>query len=148
MSHVTATSPRATVTDHAVRRYAERFMGAVLNETLDDQKALPVLRKAGHDLAWVRARLADVGGVLMAAGHRTGNVVAFPEAMKVRVVDGVVVTVMARIVKVAPTGPVSKVPARPKTVLELGVNPCPTPPPSPSTPAPTRPRARPACLPS
>ncbi|KMO15990.1 hypothetical protein [Methylobacterium platani] len=122
MSHVTATSPRARVTDHAVRRYCERYLGAVLDETVDDQRAMPVLRKAGHDLAQVRARLADVGGVLMAAGHHTGNVVAFPEAMKVRVADGVVVTVLARVSK-PPAGPASQVPARPRTVLELGVTP-------------------------
>lgn len=80
---------------------------------------MPVLRKAGHDMAQVRAWLADVGGVLMAAGHRTGNVVAFPEAMKVWVADGVVVTVLARVSK-PPAGPASQVPARPRTVLELG----------------------------
>lgn len=118
MSHVTAISPRARVTDHAVRRYCERYLGAVLDETIDDQRAMPVLRKAGHDVAWVRARLADVGGVLMAAGHRSGAVVAFPEAMRVRVSDGVV-TVLARVSKPA-AAPVSQVPARPRTVLELG----------------------------
>lgn len=95
-------------TDHAVRRYCERYFGAVL----DDQKALPVLRKAGHVLAQVRARLADFGGVLMVGGHRTGKVVAFPEAMKVRAADGVVVTVLARVAQ-PPAGPVSQVPARP-----------------------------------
>ncbi|SFE90795.1 hypothetical protein [Methylobacterium sp. yr596] len=49
MSHVTRDGPRARVTDHAVRRYCERFLGAALDGGLDDQKALPALRKAGHD---------------------------------------------------------------------------------------------------
>ncbi|MCG5246873.1 hypothetical protein LPC10_17700 [Methylorubrum sp. B1-46] len=120
MSHVSSTTPRARATDHAVVRYCQRCLGAVVDEGLDDQQALKALRTKGVDLAWVRARIAAVGGVILAAGSRTGDVVAFPEAMKFRVVDGVVVTVLARVAKFAPAGPASAVPPRPRSVLELG----------------------------
>lgn len=40
------------------------------------------------------------------------------EGLRLRVIDGVV-TVLARVTKIAPAGRVSKVPARPRTVLEF-----------------------------
>lgn len=120
MTHVRASTPRATASDHAVVRYCQRWLGATVDEGLDDQKALKALRAQGIDLAQVRARIAAVGGVLLSAGPRSGDVIAFPEAMKFRVVDGTVVTVLARVPKLAPAGPTSAVPKRPRTVLELG----------------------------
>ena len=120
MSHVSSTTPRARATDHAVVRYCQRWLGAVVEEGLDDQNALKALRAKGIDLARGRARIAAVGGVILAAGSRNGDVVAFPEAMKFRVVDGIVVTVLARVAKFAPAGPASAVPPRPRSVLELG----------------------------
>ena len=120
VTHVTPATPRATASDHAVVRYCQRWLSAVVEDGLDDQQALKVLRARGIDLAQVRARIAAVGGVLLAAGPRSGDVVAFPEAMKFRVRDGVVVTCLARVPKLAPTGPTSPVPPRPRTILELG----------------------------
>jgi hypothetical protein len=119
VTHVTPATPRATASDHAVVRYAQRWLGAVIEEGLDDQNALKALRAQGIDLAQIRARIAAVGGLVLAAGHRTGDVVAFPEALKLRVRDGVVVTALARIPK-PPAGPTSPVPPRPRTILELG----------------------------
>jgi hypothetical protein len=58
--------------------------------------------------------------VLLQTGARIGDVVAFPEGLKFRVIHGVVVTVLARVAKLKPAGPASTVPARPRTVLELG----------------------------
>lgn len=121
MTHVTPSTPRARVTAHAVRRYAERVLGQAVNEAVaDDAVACLQLRGRGVDLAAIRARIRAVGGVLLQTGARTGDVVAFPEAMKFRVVDGVVVTVLARVAKLKPAGPASPVPARPRTVLEVG----------------------------
>ena len=92
MSHVTpGQSVRAT--DHAVRRYIERIHGLDL-EGLDDPAALSRARTRGIDCEAVRRHLGRLGGVILAAGMRTGVVVVPAERMSVRVKDGRVVTVV------------------------------------------------------
>lgn len=120
MTHVTATSPRAHATDHAVRRYAERFLGVAIDEAVtDDRAAVRMLRAQGVDTARIRARIADVGGVIMATGRMSGDAIGFPEGLRFRLVDGKVVTVLARVAKLKPAGPASPVPARARCVLDM-----------------------------
>ncbi len=120
MSNISQHSPKARATDHAVRRYAERHLGVTV-ETEDDRVAVNLLRAKGVDLARIRARIADIGGVIMSTGRTSGDCIAFPEALRFRLVDGKVVTVMARI-GAKPPLLATPAPAEPRkrSVLELG----------------------------
>ena len=117
MSHISQHSPKARATDHAVRRYAERHLGVTV-ETDDDRVAVNLLRAKGVDLARIRARIADIGGVIMSTGRTSGDCIAFPEALRFRLVEGKVVTVLARAGKVKPTTP-EPAPARARCVLDM-----------------------------
>lgn len=92
MSHTRA-DYRAHATDHAVRRYAERVLGLDLGD-LDDQRALSRARAQGVNCVWIRARLAEVGGILLQTGMRDGSVVVPLERMTVHLTRGAVVTVV------------------------------------------------------
>ncbi|WP_342163151.1 hypothetical protein [Methylobacterium sp. SD21] len=92
MSHVSP-SHRAHPTDHAVRRYAERVLGLDA-EGLDDRQALARAQAQGIDCGWIRRRLAELGGIVVATGMRDGAVVVPLEGMTLRVVRGAVVTVL------------------------------------------------------
>lgn len=120
MSHISSTTSRARVTDHAVRRYAERWLGVVI-ETDDDREAVRLLRERKVDVARIRARCAEVGGLIVDVtrklGRSSGAAVAFPEGLRFQVVDGTVVTVLARVV---PKPSIPAPPTRTPTVLELG----------------------------
>ncbi|TXM64284.1 hypothetical protein FV226_26695 [Methylobacterium sp. WL12] len=119
MTHITPRGPRAHATDHAVRRYAERFLGETVEETVtDDRVAVRMLKDRRVDTARIRARIADVGGVIMATGRTSGDCIAFPEALRFRLVEGKVVTVLARAGKVKPTTP-EPAPARARCVLDM-----------------------------
>jgi non-canonical (house-cleaning) NTP pyrophosphatase len=50
----------AHVTDHAVRRYAERALHLHVDETLEDPAALLALGDRGVDVEAVRRRIGDV----------------------------------------------------------------------------------------
>ncbi|UYW28247.1 hypothetical protein OKC48_06925 [Methylorubrum extorquens] len=100
MSHVSA-SYAARATDHAVRRYAERVLGLPIPPALDDQRALSLVRARGTDCVAIRAHLAGLGGVILAAGMRSGTVVVPGERMRLRVSEGTVVTVLTPEPKVA-----------------------------------------------
>lgn len=117
MSHVR--DVRAHATDHAVRRYAERHLGVTV-ETEDDRVAMVHLRAKGVDLAQIRARIAEIGGVIMATGATTGDCIAFPEALRFRLVDGKVVTVLARIGAKPPLLATPAAAPRKRTIFELG----------------------------
>lgn len=93
MSHVSP-SHAAAVSHHAVRRYAERVLGATVPAGLADWQALAHVRAQGWDCDAIRARFAGVGGLVVAAGMRAGVVVVPEERMRVRVDGGVVVTVV------------------------------------------------------
>lgn len=92
MSHVSP-SHRAHPTEHAVRRYAERVLGLDA-EGLDDIPALAHARAQGIDRAWIRRRLAEIAGIVLAASMRDGRVVAPLEGMTVRIAGGSVVVVV------------------------------------------------------
>ncbi|QDI82415.1 hypothetical protein E8E01_19325 [Methylorubrum populi] len=77
MSHVSP-SHAAAVSHHAIRRYAERVLGATVPAGLPDWAALAHVRAQGWDCDAIRARLAGVGGLIVAAGMRAG-VVVVPE---------------------------------------------------------------------
>jgi len=94
VSHVSP-SHSARATDHAVRRYAERVLELDLGgEEVPDHVALARARAQGVKCTWVRRRLAELGGIVLAAGMRDGRVVAPLEGMTVRVAGGSVVTVV------------------------------------------------------
>ncbi|TXN47365.1 hypothetical protein [Methylobacterium sp. WL7] len=119
MTHITPHGPRAHATDHAGRRYAERFLGETVDEAVtDDRAAVRLLKARGVDTARIRARIADVGGVIMSTGRTSGDCIAFPEALRFRLVEGKVVTVLARAAKLKPAGPASPVPPRARCVLD------------------------------
>lgn len=120
MTHITPHGPRAHATGHSVRRYAERFLGETVDEAVtDDRAAVRLLKARGVDTARIRARIADVGGVIMSTGRTSGDCIAFPEALRFRLVEGRVVTVLAQAGKMKPTVPASPVPARPRCVLNM-----------------------------
>lgn len=91
MSHVS--SHRAHATDHSVRRYAERLLGLDA-EGLDDPAALARAHAQGIDCEAVRRHLASLGGVILAAGMRSGVVVVPADRISLRVKDGRVVTIV------------------------------------------------------
>ncbi|WHQ68633.1 hypothetical protein [Methylorubrum extorquens] len=93
MSHVSV-DYAARASDHAVRRYAERVLGLPIPPGLDDQRALSHVRARGTDCAAIRQHLAGLGGVILAAGMRSGTVVVPLERMRLRVSEGTVVTVL------------------------------------------------------
>lgn len=107
---------RARVTDHAIRRYAERALG-VWVEAADDTAALTVLRRRGVNVGAIRERIAVAGGL----GVANGAVAVIADGRKLVLQGPAVVTVLApklRIDRVA-SGPTSPVPAaRRRTVLD------------------------------
>ncbi|KQP33832.1 hypothetical protein ASF49_08165 [Methylobacterium sp. Leaf104] len=100
MSHVS--SHRARVTDHAVRRFAERVLHRTVPAGLTDRQAVGALLAQGVDVADAQARLAAWGGIVLAARQVTGTVLVPEEGMRVRVADGVVVTVLTPPPRVRP----------------------------------------------
>jgi hypothetical protein len=109
---------RARVTDHAVRRYAERALGEVVDPTVEDDEAIAELRQRRVPVGAIRRRLAVAGGLGVA--NKAQAVIT--EGLKLVIADGAVVTVVAKKWKAdaAPSGPSSPVPSRPRTILELG----------------------------
>ncbi|MCP1549430.1 MULTISPECIES: hypothetical protein [Methylobacteriaceae] len=105
----------ARVTDHAVRRYAERALGVTVAGD-DDGAAMTALRTRSVNVGRIRRHLAILGGLGVA--NAAGAVVA--EGLKLVLVDGAVVTVLATKVRVdmAPAGPSSPVPRRQRTCLD------------------------------
>lgn len=59
---------RAHVSDHAVRRYAERVLGWITDPDLSDPEALDRLADAGLCEPAVRERLSYLGGVALRFG--------------------------------------------------------------------------------
>ncbi|KQO49760.1 hypothetical protein [Methylobacterium sp. Leaf85] len=56
----------------------------------------------GVDVPGVQARLAAIGGIVLASQQVTGTVLVADEGMRVRVADGVVVTVLTPPPRVRP----------------------------------------------
>ncbi|MCX4196540.1 hypothetical protein OMR07_13940 [Methylobacterium organophilum] len=108
---------RARVTDHAVRRYAERALGEVVEPTVEDDEDIAELRERRVPVGAIRRRLAVAGGL----GVANGAVAVVTEGLKLIIADVAVVTVLAKKWRAdaVPSGPASPVP-RPRTILELG----------------------------
>lgn len=110
---------RARPTDHAVRRYAERALGVAV-EGDDDAVALRTLVARRVPVGAIRRRLSIVGGLGVANGANA--VVEGSTGLKLVLVDGNVVTVLARRVRadLLPSGPSSHVPPRrQRTCLDM-----------------------------
>lgn len=108
---------RARATDHAVRRFAERALGIVLDEALSDAAAMAALAHRGVNVRAVRASLAHYGGLGVAHG---ANAVVV-NGLKLVIQDRAVVTVLARVMRPdAPaSGPSMPMPQRrERTVLD------------------------------
>lgn len=108
----------ARVTDHAVRRYAERSLGETVEGVEQDGEAILELRRRRVPVVAIRRRLATIGGL----GVANGASAVIAEGLKLVIHDGAVVTVLAKKWRqdAAPAGPSSPVPSRPRTILEMG----------------------------
>ncbi len=112
---------RARVTDHAVRRYAERALGEAVEPTVEDDEAILELRRRRVPVGAIRRHLSIVGGL----GVANGACAVIAEGLKVVIADGAVVTVLAKKLRAdiaAAAGPSSPVPSHPRTCLELGMS--------------------------
>jgi len=109
---------RAHVTDHAVRRYAERALQETVDAKVGDPEAILELRRRKVPVGAICRRLAEAGGL----GVANGAVAVVTEGLKLVIVDRSVVTVLAKKWRqdAAPAGPSFPVPSRPRTILELG----------------------------
>lgn len=111
---------RARATDHAVRRYAERALGVVVDGD-DDAVAMKALQARRVNVGAIRWRLSIVGGLGVANGANA--VIKGQTGLKLVIADGAVVTVLARKVRadLLPSGPAMPVPPRrQRTVLDAG----------------------------
>ena len=107
---------RARVTDHAVRRYAERALGEAVEPTVEDDEAILELRRRRVPVGAICRHLSTIGELGVA--NKAQAVIA--EGLKLVIADGAVVTVLAKKWRQdTPSGPSSPVP-RPRTILELG----------------------------
>jgi hypothetical protein len=111
---------RAHVTDHAVRRYAERALQETVDAAVEDPEAILELRRRRVQVGAIRRHLGTVGGL----GVANGACAVVAEGLKLVIVDRSVVTVLARKWRqdAGPAGPSSPVPSRPRTILELGAS--------------------------
>lgn len=116
-SAATPEGVRARVTDHAVRRYAERALGEAVEPTVEDDEAILELRRRRVPVGAIRRHLSTIGGLGVA--NKAQAVIA--EGLKLVITDGADVTVLAKKWRAdaVPAGPSSPVP-RPRTILELG----------------------------
>jgi hypothetical protein len=80
------------VTDHAVRRYAERVLHVVLSAGLSDPHAICELEERGIDVDWIRERIARAGRV--AVQHGAVSVIA--DGVRMILEDGRVVSCLPR----------------------------------------------------
>lgn len=83
---------RAKATDHAVRRFAERAIGVVVDEALDDTAAIAELAHRGVNVRRVRKTLGEYGGLGVA--NRAQAVIV--NGLKLVIRDRCVVTVLAK----------------------------------------------------
>lgn len=110
---------RARVTDHDVRRYAERALGETVEGEDRDGEAVLELRRRKVPVGAIRRHLATVGGLGVANGANA----VIAEGLRIVLADGAVMTVLAKKLRAdiaASSGPSSPVPSRPRTILELG----------------------------
>lgn len=105
---------RVRVTDHAVRRYAERALGVTVDG--DDDEAMTVLRERKVPVGAIRRHLGTVGGLGVANGAQA----VIANGLKLLIADGAVITVLARKLRpdTAPSGPSSPVQRRQRTCLD------------------------------
>ena len=105
---------RARVTDHAVRRYAERALGVTVDG--DDNEAMVALRERKVAVGAVRRHLSTIGGLGVA--NQAQAVIA--EGLKLIIADGAVVTVLAKKLRVdpEPSGPTTPVQRRQRTCFD------------------------------
>ncbi|MBE7244616.1 MAG: hypothetical protein INR63_06675 [Actinomycetospora chiangmaiensis] len=108
---------RARVTDHAVRRYAERALGEAVEPTVEDDEAILEIHRRRVPVGAIRRHLSVAGGLGVANGARA----VITEGLKLVIADRAVVTVLSKKWRAdaAASGPSSPVP-RPRTILELG----------------------------
>lgn len=112
---------RARVTDHALRRYAERALGVTVDAPVEDDEAILELRQRRVPVGAIRRHLSIVGGLGVANGAQA----VIAEGLKLVIADRAVVTVLAKKLRAdiaAAAGPSSPAPSRPRTILELGVS--------------------------
>lgn len=83
---------RARATDHAVRRFAERAVGVIVDEGMDDTSALAELGRRGVNVRRVRQTLSKLGGIGVA--NQAQAVIV--NGLKLVIRDGAVVTVLAK----------------------------------------------------
>ncbi|MGU3665660.1 hypothetical protein ACLBX9_15885 [Methylobacterium sp. A49B] len=83
---------RAKATDHAVRRFAERAIGVVVDEAVDDTAAIVELAHRGVNVRRVRKTLGELGGLGVANGAQAVIV----NGLKLVIRDRCVVTVLAK----------------------------------------------------
>ncbi len=83
---------RARATDHAVRRFAERAVGVIVDEGMDDTAALAELGRRGVNVRRVRQTLSKLGGIGVA--NKAQAVIV--NGLKLVIRDGAVVTVLAK----------------------------------------------------
>lgn len=110
---------RARVTDHALRRYAERALGVTVDASVEDDEAIAELRRRRVPVGAIRRHLSIVGGL----GVANGACAVIAEGLKFVIADRAVVTVLEKKLRAdiaAAAGPSSPVPSRPRTCLELG----------------------------
>jgi hypothetical protein len=105
---------RARVTDHAVRRYAERALGVAVEG--DDDEAMTALRRRKVPVGAVRRHLSTIGGLGVANGAQA----VIADGLKLVIADGAVVTVLAKKLRpeMAPSGPTVPVQRRQRTCLD------------------------------
>ncbi|MBP2492901.1 hypothetical protein ABID82_001697 [Methylobacterium sp. PvP062] len=90
---------RARATDHAVRRFAERAVGVIVDEGMDDTSALAELIRRGVNVRRVRQTLSKLGGIGVGKRERLRSTMAGAKAgwirqcpKEVRREDGRIVT--------------------------------------------------------
>ncbi|MBE7201612.1 MAG: hypothetical protein INR70_27940 [Parafilimonas terrae] len=107
---------RARVTDHALRRFAERAMGLVVGPDVEDPAAVAELARRGVQVGKVRRTLGEMGGIGLSRGAKAVIV----NGLKLVLADGAVVTVCAKVPRSSlVAGEAEPVPARrPRTVLD------------------------------
>ena len=101
---------RARATDHAVRRFAERAVGVIVDEGMDDTAAIAELARRGVNVRRVRQTLSKLGGIGVA--NRAQAVIV--NGLKLVIRDGCVVTVLAKNQVREPSAePMAETPRRP-----------------------------------
>jgi hypothetical protein len=80
------------VTDHAIRRYAERVLHIEVADELSDPHAICELEDLEVDVDWIRDRIARAGR--LAVQH--GAIAVIADGVRMIVENGVVVTCLPR----------------------------------------------------